>query len=68
MDLASVYSCGQRVLNLPDLGSSRKQLKPIWKSPDTANIQQIQQIIPGFHAFLIEKTKVPACFPNYRGS
>jgi len=67
MDLASVYSCGQRILNLPDLGNSRKQPKPIWKSlhreysTDTANTSRIS-------CFLIEKTKVPACFPNYRVS
>jgi len=32
-------------LDPSDFGSSRNQPKPIWKSPETANIQQKQLII-----------------------
>jgi len=62
------YSCGQITLNPSDFGSRKKQPKPIWKSPETANIQQKQQIIPannwGF-LHLNVKTKHPDCFQNY---
>ena len=36
------YSCGQITLNPSDFGNCRKQPKPFWKSPETANIQQKQ--------------------------
>jgi len=35
---AKIYSCGQITLDPSDFGSSRKQPKLIWKSPETANI------------------------------
>jgi len=44
-------SCGLITLNPSNFGSSMKQPQPIWKSPETANIQQKQQIIRGFHRF-----------------
>jgi len=40
------YSCGLISLDPSDFGSRRKQPKPVWKSPETANIKQKQQIIP----------------------
>jgi len=67
----SRYSCAQITLDPSDFGSSRKQPKPIWRSPETANIQQKQQIIPAnYWGFMLSnfKAKIPACFQNYMGS
>jgi len=64
------YSSGQITLDLSDFGSSREQPNPIWKSPETANFRQKQQIIPANNwVFLLWnfKTKLPAFFQNYRG-
>jgi len=68
-----LYSCGQITLDpsdferKKDFGSSRKQPKSIRKSPQTADIQQEQQVIPAndwvFIIFNFE-TKLPACFQN----
>jgi len=45
---ASFYNCGQKSVD-PSLeinfGSSKKQVNPVWKSPETANIQQKQQMV-----------------------
>ena len=38
------YSCGQITLDPPDFGNNRKQLKLVWKSPETANAQKKQEI------------------------
>jgi len=65
-----MYSCGQITLDPSDFGSSRKQPMSIWRSPDTANCQQKQQIIPTKNwVFMLFnfKTKLPACFQHYRG-
>ena len=43
------------------VGSSRKRPKTIWKSSETANIQQIQQIIPGFYAIRFQNKISPVC-------
>jgi len=67
----SRYCCGQITLDPSDFGSSRKQPEPIWRSPETANIPQKQQIIPAnYWGFMLSifKAKIPACFQNYRGS
>jgi len=68
-----LYFCGQITLDpsdferKKDFGSSRKQPKSIRKSPQTADIQQEQQVIPAndwvFIIFNFE-TKLPACFQN----
>jgi len=45
---ASFYSCGQITVDPSheiNFGSSRKQVNPVWKSPETANIQQKQQMV-----------------------
>jgi len=52
------YSCGQITLDPSDFFNQQKQFKPMWKSPETANIQQKQQKILriiGFSCLLISK-------------
>jgi len=64
MFIVWLYSCGQTTLDPSNFGSRRKQPKPIWKPPETANFQHKQQIIPannwGF-MLLNVKTKLPDC-------